>query len=123
MSQVEEVSVPLSARKQVFATRMARGAGFVTAVGLGLAVCRLPKEKLATAAAVLLAAEVATSSLNALDDEVVSEAMEKENFGTHPEKLEAAGLGLGIGFAAVAMAIMIAKLMKKGDNNEQSGQT
>lgn len=121
MSQVSEVSVPLSARKNVFATRMARGAGFVSAVGLGLIVNKLPKEKLVTAMAVLLAAEVATASLNAFDDEGVSEAMEADNFGTHPEKLEAAGLGLGIGFAAVAVAVMITKLLKKGEGDEQSG--
>lgn len=121
MSQVSEVSIPLSARRNVFATRMARGAGFVSAVCLGLAVCKAPKEKLALGAAALIAAEVATASMNAFDDEVVGECMEKENFNTSQEKLESASLGLGIGFAAVAVGVLIVKLMKKGETDEQSG--
>lgn len=118
MSQIEKVAIPFEARKNVAITRLARGAGFIAAVGLGLTLFKLPKEKMVTAVALLGGVEVFTAGLTACDDNEVSDEMAKENFATNNEKLEAAGIGLGLGFAAVALSVAFIKLTAKKEESD-----
>lgn len=119
MSQTEHIPIPFEARKNLVVTRLARGAGFVSAISLGLALFKLPKEKIALAAALFGGIEVIAAGLAACDDADVQEEMKKDNFGTINEKLEAAGQGLGVGFAAVLAGAAFVKFTK-GKDNEQS---
>lgn len=118
MNPIEEVSVPFTARKNVALTRLARSAGFISAIGIGLALHRTPVEKIITATAVLGAVEILTAGLDASSDTTVQDEMNKEGFGRPQEKLEAAGTGLGIGFAAMAVGMAIVKLLKKKDETD-----
>lgn len=119
MSQTEIIPIPFEARKNLVLTRLARGAGFVAAVSVGLALFKLPKEKIALAAALFGGIEVVAAGLAACDDADVREEMKKDNFGSVNEKLEAAGQGLGVGFAAIMAGAAFVKFTK-GKDNEQS---
>ncbi|QXO10105.1 hypothetical protein pEaSNUABM37_00144 [Erwinia phage pEa_SNUABM_37] len=118
MSQIEKVAIPFDARKNVAVTRLARGAGFVAAVGLGLALFKIPKEKILVATSLLGGVEIASAGLSACSDNEVKEEMGKENFGGNQEKLEAASYGLGIGFAAVALSVAFIKLTAKKEESD-----
>jgi len=120
MSQIDEVSIPLTARKTVLLTRLSRGAGFVGAVSAGLLVKKLPAEKIALAAALLCSMELVTAGLTAVEDRTVKEEMQRENFGRPQEKLEAAGVGMGTGFVIVAAGLLMVKLLSKGKDDEQN---
>lgn len=121
MEQVKTVSLPVSARRHLVFTRLARSAGFVTAVGLGLAVAKIPVERIITGVSVMLAIEAVSAGVDALNDDLVQEAMDHDHFGTQQQTLEAAGVGLGVGFAAIAACMTLVKFMKKGEQDEQSG--
>lgn len=119
MSQIEEVSIPFTARKHVALTRLSRSVGFISAVSIGLVLHRLPAEKIITAVAVFSAVETLSAGIDASKDTLVQEEMDKESFGRPQDKLEAAGAGLGIGFAAVAVGMVIVKLMKKKEETNE----
>jgi len=118
MSQVETISIPVSARKHVAFTSLARGAGFISAVALGLTVLNVPKERVISAAAVMVATELLAAGTHAFSDSKVNESMTKEGFGTTQEKLESAGQGLGIGFLAIGACVAFIKLTTKGKDDD-----
>lgn len=118
MSQTETVAIPLGARKNVAFTRLAQGAGFITSVALGLTLMKVPKEKILIAGALTAGVELINAGYDACADQHVSEEMTKEHFGSHQEKLEAAGKGLAAGFAVIAICVAFIKLTTKGKEDE-----
>jgi hypothetical protein len=119
MSQNDKDTIPFEARKNLALTRLARGAGFVAAVSVGLALFKIPKEKILLAAALFGGIEAVSAGISACDDNEVRDEMKKDTFGSHHEKLEAAGQGLGVGFAIIAAGVAFVKFTK-GKDNEQS---
>lgn len=118
MSQIEKVEIPFDARKNLVLTRLARSSGFVAALSIGLALFKIPKDKILLAGVLVASVEIVSAGIEACDDNAVKEEMNKETFGTTNEKLEAAGQGLGVGFVAVAACAAFVKFTKGKDDGK-----
>lgn len=117
-NRIDEVEIPIEVRKKVLLGNLAQGAGYMSALTIGLVMAKVSRPNIATMIAVLTSVEIVADVYFACDDTIVREESEVEGFGTPQQYLEKAGLGLGLGFAAVGAAFLATKLLKKKDTSD-----